>query len=309
MRTGVDAAVGSSTGRVSLQRIGACTLDSELLRRLYILSENPMPESRPFAVVTGASSGIGRELAKQFADHGYDLLITAEDLAGLGSATSELRVAGAEVEVVAADLRNYDEVEKLYAAIVATGRPVEAVALNAGIGQGGAFVDTDLADELAIVEVNIASTIHLAKLVLRDMVARGDGKVLVTSSIASTMPGAYQSVYNASKSFLQSFTQALQAELKDTGVTVTALMPGPTDTNFFARAGMAANTAIGRGKKDDPADVAKAGFEALMSGRNRVVAASVMTKMQELTAKVTPDRVKASMHSVMAKPRDVLARK
>src|SRR4051795_1966709 len=228
-------------------------------------------QKKPLALVTGASSGIGLELARQFGQNGFDLVIAAED-AGLTSAAAQLRQTGAEVQPVQVDLRSPDGVAQLYAAASSLGRPLDAVALNAGVGRGGAFIDTDLADEQEIIDLNITSTVHLAKLVLKDMAARGAGKVLITSSIASTMPGSFQAVYNASKSFLQSFAEALQVELKDTGITVTSLMPGPTDTNFFARAGMADNTKVGEGKKDDPAAVAEQAFEALMAGRPRVVA-------------------------------------
>jgi uncharacterized protein len=254
---------------------------------------------KPLALVTGASSGIGFELAKLFAQNGFDLIVAAED-AELDAAAVELRTAGAQVDPVRADLRESSEVEKLYASI--GNRSVDVAALNAGVGQGGAFLDTDLTDELSIVDLNVRSTVILAKLVLRDMAARGEGRVLFTSSIASTMPGSYQAIYNASKSFVQSFAEALQQELVDTGITVTSLMPGPTETEFFERAGMADNTRIGQAKKDDPADVARAGFDALMSGERRVVAASAKTKLQEAAAKVMPDRAKAAMHSAMAKP-------
>jgi len=256
--------------------------------------------ARPFAVVTGASRGIGFELAKQFADHDFDLLINAED-ARIDAAAERLRTAGVEVQAVQADLRTYDGVEQLYAAIVATGRPVDAAALNAGVGQGGAFVETDLADELSIIELNVTSTVHLAKRLLQDMVARNKGRLLITSSIASTMPGAFQAIYNASKSFLQSFALALRSELKDTDVTVTSLMPGPTDTDFFRRAGLQ-DTRLGQSPKDDPAKVAKQGFEALMSGDDRVVASSAKTKVQGVVNKVLPDRLKAAGHRLMAKP-------
>jgi uncharacterized protein len=259
-----------------------------------------MTDTAPMAVVTGASSGIGFELAKQFAANGFDLLVTAED-AGLGPAAERLRAAGADVQAVQADLRRYDGVEQLCAAIVATGRPVSAAALNAGIGHGGAFVETDLADEIAIIELNVTSTVHLAKRLLADMVARNDGKVLFTSSIASTMPGSFQAVYNGSKSFVQSFAEALQNELKDTQITITSLMPGPTDTNFFHRAEMD-DTPVGQGAKDDPAQVAKQGFDALMAGRKKIVAGSAKTKAQGLADKVLPDTVKAAMHRRMAKP-------
>ncbi|GGQ68560.1 SDR family NAD(P)-dependent oxidoreductase [Couchioplanes azureus] len=260
------------------------------------------PTGREFAVVTGASSGIGYELARQFADHGYDLLIAAED-DGIEQAAANLRRDGrSQVTAVRADLASFDGVEKLYAEIRAAGRPVDAIALNAGVGQGGDFTrDTDLRDELNIIDVNVTSTVHLAKRVLPDMVARGAGKVLFTSSVAAMMPGTYQAVYNASKSFVQSFAEALRAELKDTGVTVTSLMPGPTDTNFFARADML-DTRVGASEKDDPALVAEQGFEALMKGEEKVVAGSLKTRAQGAMAKVMPDRATAEMHRRMAEP-------
>jgi len=254
------------------------------------------------AVVTGASSGIGLELARQFAGHGYDLIVAAEDTE-LSAAAETLRAeSDADVRAVRVDLRDSAGVEELDAAIRADGRPLDAIALNAGVGQGGAFVDTDLADELSIIDLNIVSTVVLAKMVLRDMVAAGHGRVLVTSSIASTMPGSFQAVYNASKSFLQSFTEALQNELKDTGVTLTSLMPGPTDTEFFERADMADDTKVGTSEKDDPAKVARQGFEALMSGDSRVVGGGLKTKAQEAVGKAMPDKLKAAMHRQMAEP-------
>jgi short-subunit dehydrogenase len=251
-------------------------------------------DTRPLAVVTGASSGIGYELAKQFAEHEFDVIVAAEDDA-IHTAASEL---GAEA--VQVDLGTPAGVEELYARLA--GRPVDALALNAGIGAGGAFAtDTDLAQELQIVDLNCRSTVHLAKLVLRDMVARDSGRLLFTSSIASAMPGSFQAVYNASKSFVQSFALALRNELKDTEVTVTALMPGPTETEFFERADML-DTKVGSSDKDDPADVARDGFEALMAGKERVVSASMSTKAQGRFSRVMPDSVKAGMHRRMAEP-------
>ena len=254
---------------------------------------------RPLAVVTGASSGIGYELARQFAEHGFDLVIAAED-AGIEDAADALRRdAGTRVTPVRVDLTTAAGVERLHAAV---DRPVDALALNAGRGAGGAFVgDTALADELAIVDLNVRSTVHLAKLLLPDMVARGAGRVLFSSSIASAMPGSFQAVYNASKSFVQSFAEALRNELKDTGVTVTSLMPGPTDTEFFDRAGMT-DTKLATGRRDDPAEVAAQGFAALMKGEDHVVAGAFVNKVQAVAAKVLPDATKAELHRRLAEP-------
>jgi short-subunit dehydrogenase len=259
-----------------------------------------MTNSRKLALVTGASSGIGLELALQFADNDFDLILCAED-AELTAAAARCEQSGAQVTTVQQDLRTPQGVEAVYTAAGALGRPLDAAALNAGIGRGGVFWEIPLADQLDVVDLNVRSTVHLARLLLADMAARNEGRVLFTSSIASTMPGTYQAVYNASKSFVQSLAEALQEELKDTEVTVTSLMPGPTDTEFFDRAEME-GTPVGQGKKDDPAKVAKMGFEALMAGKDRVVAASLGTKAQEAMAKVMPDRAKAKMHAAMAKP-------
>jgi uncharacterized protein len=259
------------------------------------------PTSRSLAVVTGASSGIGLELAKQFAENDFDLVIAADD-GELAVAAEQLRGMGAEVDAVQVDLARPEGVEELQRRIVAAGRPVDAAALNAGVGAGGAFAtDTALEDELRLIDLNVRSTVHLAKYVVRDMVARDEGRILFTSSIASTMPGSFQAVYNASKSFVQSFALALRNELKDTGVTVTSLMPGPTDTEFFERADML-DTKVGAGDKDDPADVARDGFEALMAGKERVVSASLSTKLQGRGGRFMPDSAKAAMHRRMAEP-------
>jgi short-subunit dehydrogenase len=258
-------------------------------------------DARPLALVTGASTGIGLELARQFADHDFDLVIAAHD-DELDAAQRDLQARGAAVEAVRADLATDAGVQALWRAVQATGRPLAAAALNAGRGAGGAFAGgTDLADELEIVDLNVRGTVHLAKHVTTDMAARGEGRILFTSSIASTMPGTYQAVYNASKSFVQSLALALREELADTGVTVTSLMPGPTDTEFFERADML-DTKVGAGDKDDPADVARDGFEALMAGDERVVSHSMKTKLQGRASRILPDSAKAKMHGGMAEP-------
>ena len=251
------------------------------------------------ALVTGASSGIGFELAKQFAQHDFDLVIAAED-DDLAPAANALEGFGATVQTVQVDLATREGVEQLYERIA---RPVDAAALNAGIGMGGAFAtDTDLEQELRIVDLNCRSTVHLAKLLLGDMVARDAGRILITSSIAATMPGSFQAVYNASKSFTQSFGLALRDELKDTNVTVTLLMPGPTDTAFFERADMLDTRVGASDSKDDPEDVARDGFEALMAGKERVVSHSLSTKLQGRGSRFIPDKAKALMHRRMAEP-------
>jgi short-subunit dehydrogenase len=262
-------------------------------------------QNRPLAVVTGASSGIGFELAKIFAAEGFDLLIAAED-AELTGAQEQLKATGAEVQAHRVDLATEAGVVELYRHIGNTGRPVAALALNAGRGAGGAFAtETELADELEIVDLNCRSTVHLCKLVVADMVERDEGRILFTSSVAATIPGAFQAVYNASKSFVQSFALALRNELKETEVSVTALMPGPTDTEFFEVAEMEAdgkNTAVGTEEKDDPAEVARQGFDALMAGKERVVGGSWKNKAQVAAGKFVPDALKAEMHRKMAEP-------
>jgi short-subunit dehydrogenase len=179
---------------------------------------------------------------------------------------------------------------------------VDAIAINAGVGVGGDFArETDLKDELNLINLNVVSSVHLAKRVVKDMVDRHQGRILFSSSIAALMPGPFEAVYAASKAFLQSFSEALRNELKDTGVTVTSLMPGPTDTNFFHRAGMD-DTKAGADKKDDPAMVAKQGFEALMAGKDSIIAGSLKTKLQGTVSKVLPDTANAELHRQLTEP-------
>jgi len=253
--------------------------------------------------LTGASSGIGYELARQFAEHGYDLLITSQH----EHIEDAERAIGSEfpviIDSVQADLAAADGVEQFYRKIEDCGRPVEAIAINAGVGVSGDFVnETDLDDELNLIRLNVIAPVHLAKLVIKDMVQQSKGKVLFTSSIAGTMPAPFLAVYGASKAFLTSFGQAIRNELKDTGVTVTVLMPGATETEFFHRAGME-DTKLGASEnKDDPADVAKDGFEALMAGKDHVVAGSFKNKLQAAAGHVLPDPIMAGMHRKQSEP-------
>jgi len=195
-----------------------------------------------------------------------------------------------------------DGVETLYNRIQATNRPVDAIAINASVGVGGDFArETDLKDELNLINLNVVSSVHLAKRVVKDMVARGEGRILFTASIVSQMPSPFQAVYAASKAFVHSFSEAIRNELKDTGVTVTALMPGATETNFFHRAGLD-DTKVGADQKDDPALVAKQGFEALMAGKDSILAESLKTKVQGAVSKVLPDTATAELNRKLNEP-------
>ena len=260
-------------------------------------------KTRPLAVVTGASSGIGYELAKIFAKNGFDLIVAAED-PGIADAGHAFRGLGATVETVQTDLATYDGVDKLVSKInelAARGTPLDSIAMNAGVGVGGEFTKTDLHEEIRMINLNIVSLVHLTKHVLPHFVNRGHGRILFTSSLAATMPGPWYAVYAATKAFVQSFSEAIRHEVKETGVTVTALQPGATDTQFFERADML-DTKAGQGQKDDPADVAQDGFDAMMAGRDHVVAGSMMNNVQAGMAKVTPQAQAAAIQGSSVKP-------
>lgn len=256
--------------------------------------------SKQFAVVTGASSGIGYELAKQFARNGFDLLVVAQS-EGLQSVARDLEALGANVETLQADLASHEGVHKVVSRIESGGRSLDAAALNAGVGVSGRFVETDLGAELNMIRLNVLSTVHLAKPIVKQMVARGSGRILFTSSIAGVMPTPYETVYGATKAFVRSFSEGLREELKETGVSVTALMPGATETNFFHRAG-ADDTKLGQSEKDDPAEVAKQGFDALMAGEDHVVAGSFKNKVFAAAGHALPDPLVAKAHAGAAAP-------
>jgi short-subunit dehydrogenase len=252
---------------------------------------------RPLAVVTGASSGIGYELAKLAAEDGYDLVIAA-DRPEIAEAASAFQSGGAKVEHLQVDLATREGVDKLVELI--GDRPVDALFANAGHGLGKGFLDENFADAKHVIDTNITGTLYLTHTVVGRMRERDKGQVLFTGSIAGLMPGSFQAVYNGTKAFIDSFSFALRNELKDTGVTVTVLMPGPTDTDFFERADLM-DTKVGTGKKDDPAMVAKVGYHAMKKGEGDVVA-GFKNKLQATMAAVTPQSQLAEMHRGMAEP-------
>jgi short-subunit dehydrogenase len=254
-------------------------------------------QARSLAIVTGASSGIGLELAKCCAKQGFDLLIAADE-PQVQNAAESLRQLGVSVEAVQADLSTTAGVDKLYAATA--GRPVAALLANAGRGLGHGFLDQDFTQARRIVDTNITGTIYLLHKVGRDMRKRGQGRILITGSIAGFMPGTYQAVYNGTKAFLDSFSFALRAELKDSGVTVTCLMPGATETEFFERADML-DTSIGSSPKQAADEVAKTGFEAMMRGDGDVVT-GWQNKLRQAISNITPSGLLAEQHRKMAEP-------
>ena len=252
---------------------------------------------RPLAVVTGASTGIGLELARLFAANGYDLAIAA-DQALIEDAAAELRRYRVDCQALLCDLSTPDGVNELFAAV--RHRDIDVLAANAGVGLGQAFLDQDLEEALKVCHTNIDGTVALVHKVGRLMRERARGRILITGSIAGLMPGTFEAVYNGTKAFLDSFAVALANELKDTGVTVTCLMPGPTETEFFKRAGMA-DTKVGSGEKQNAAEVAQIGYDALMKGDLHVVAGT-KNKLQAAMSHILPDSVLANLHRGMGEP-------
>jgi short-subunit dehydrogenase len=254
---------------------------------------------RGLAVITGASSGIGLELARQFAEHGFDLMVVA-DSDRIQAVVPQLGELGVRVEPVQVDLATKDGVLEVWRRIER--RPVDVLALNAGVGVGGPFVETSLERELAMIDLNVKSVVHLAKLCLPDMVERGAGRLLFTSSQSSTMPGPFLAVYAATKAFVQSFAEAVRNEVADSGVTVTTLLPGPTRTRFFERADMLDTKAGQPENEDDPQLVARQAFEATMAGEHRVAAGSLKNRAMTAVGEHLPDPVGARLHRSQSEP-------
>ncbi|MGP0223949.1 SDR family NAD(P)-dependent oxidoreductase [Paenarthrobacter sp. NCHU4564] len=257
-------------------------------------------DARPLAMVTGASSGIGYELAKQFLAHGFDTVMVA-DGQDIRSAAGSLAGLGGSAIPLQIDLADRTGPGTLQSAVNALGTPLEAAAINAGIGVGGPFIETDLAQELRIIDLNVASTVSIAKWVARDMAARNSGRILFTSSIIARTPAPFQAIYGASKAFVQSFGQALRNELKDTGVSVTILLPGPTETPFFEKADLL-DTKVGAEEKDDAAQVAEQGFTALMKGEGNVLGGSLKSRTMGLGSNILPDALGAAFGRRLSEP-------
>ena len=253
--------------------------------------------TKGLAVVTGASTGIGLELARCCAKDGYDLLVVADE-PEINDSAEQLKRLATHVEALQADLSTMDGVDSLYAKIA--GRPVAALLANAGRGLGKGFLDQNFDEIRRVVDTNITGTIYLIHKVGNDMRGGGGGKILITGSIAGFMPGSFQAVYNGTKAFIDSFSEAIREELKDTGITVTCLMPGATETEFFERADLM-DTKVGTEKKQPAEEVAKVGFDAMMSGDASVIA-GWKNKLQATLANILPNETLAGQHRKMAEP-------
>jgi len=257
-----------------------------------------MTQSRAgLAIVTGASSGIGRELAGLCAAAGYDLVVAADERS-IEESAHALRGCGVRVDALNVDLATAAGVDCLHQAV--RGRRVDALLANAGHGLGGPFLDQDFTQARHVIDTNVTGTLDLIQRVGRDMRAQGRGRILITGSIAGFIPGTFNAVYNGTKAFIDSFAAALRDELKETGVTVTCLMPGPTQTRFFERANLA-DTKVGQGRKDNPADVARTGFDAMLKGEADVVS-GLERALEAVAAPATPSGIRADPHRRQTTP-------
>jgi short-subunit dehydrogenase len=261
-----------------------------------------MEKQHKYALITGATSGIGLELAKLFANDKYNLIIVARDVQELSRTSEMLKSNGIEVITISTDLFKKSSAFELYDEIKEKGIEIDVLVNDAGQGVYGEFIDTDLQRELDIIQLNIGSVVALTKLFVKDMVARGDGKILNVASIAGKVPGPYQAVYHGTKAFVHSFNEAIRSELKDSGVTITSLLPGATDTDFFHKADMEASKAVQDGELADPADVAKDGYEAMLAGKDMVIS-GFKNKIQVAMSNVTPDSKVADNMKKMQEPK------
>jgi short-subunit dehydrogenase len=263
-----------------------------------------MKQNGKYALITGGTSGIGYELAKLFAQDGYNLVIVARgESADMNSIAEEFRNYGIEVNIISKDLFQKEAAFEVYNEVKAMGIEIDVLVNDAGQGEYGEFTDTDIDRELDIIQLNIGAVVILTKHFLKDMVARGDGKILNVTSVAGKTPGPYQSVYHGTKAFAHSFTEAIRSEVKDKGVTVTSLLPGVTDTDFFNKADMNNAKIVADGSKADPADVAKDGYDALMNGKDMVVS-GFKNKMNVAMSNIIPDSIVADKTKKQQEPVD-----
>lgn len=261
-----------------------------------------MTDQGELALVTGGSAGIGFALAEECARHGYDVILTGASPRVHEASQRLSSTTGAQVTAVQSDLRTAEGVDQVWAAVLATQRPLAVAMLNAGVAVGGAFVDTDLEEELNEIQLNVVSQVRLAKPIVRDMVDRRTGRILFTSSLSATTPTPYETVYGPSRAFIYSFSQSLRQELVGTGVSVTALLPGATATEFHQRAGMGTTHFGDNSWKNDPAVVARKGLEALMAGRDHVIGGDRATWRAAVINKFLPESIKAARHAKVARP-------
>src|ERR1700743_1089756 len=257
-------------------------------------------ENQKTALITGGTSGIGKELAKLFAQDNYNLIIVARDQGELDHTAGEVSAAGIKVETISKDLSKMDQAFALCQEL--GDRQIDVLVNDAGQGVYGLFKDNDIERELDIIHLNICATVILTKHFLKEMVGRGEGRILNLGSVAGKLPGPWQAVYHATKAFVLSFTTAVREEVKDSGVTLTALMPGVTDTDFFHKAGMESSQVVqDKEAMADPAEVAKDGYEALMAGEDRVIS-GFKNKVQVNAANLMPDSTVAHTLYEQQKP-------
>lgn len=264
--------------------------------------------SNHIALVTGASDGIGLELAKQCAAHGHAVILVADNQQKLEAAAQQIRREHpTAIEIIVADLAKLDGARQVYAAVQHMGLKVDVLINNAGAGVYGEFATTDLAEELAMIQLNIGAVVQLTKLFVNDMLRQNGGRILITSSVAGLSGSPFLVVYGATKAFGFNFAMGLREELKDKGITVTALLPSGTDTNFFRRAHMEDSTIVQKGKLADPQEVAKAGFEAMMAGE-AYVASPFKAKVFDLLSQILPEDTKARISKKQQEPANAATR-
>jgi short-subunit dehydrogenase len=263
-----------------------------------------MADQQKYALITGGTSGIGRELAELFAQDHYNLVLVARSQDELAQTATELQQQyDVQVQTIAKDLFEPQAPFEVYSEVKAQGIQIDALVNDAGQGQYGAFTTTDINRELDIIQLNIGAYVTFTKLYLQEMVARKAGKILQVSSLGAEIPGPLQAVYHGTKAFITSFTEAVREEVKESGVTITILEPGVTDTDFFNKADMERAKIVAEGSKANPADVAKDGYEALMAGKDKVVS-GFMNKVQAVISNVLPDNVVAAQMHKQAAPVD-----